>query len=81
MYGNQQSDSSEEEELQPNKVSVSNIKKNICFNTVNNNTSNGKKTYHQSIFCPFQFLKKVEDNRVDNFRALNEIMGKTITTP
>lgn len=40
-----------------------------------------KLTYHLSIFCPFQFLKKVEDNRVDNFRALNEIMGKTITTP
>lgn len=46
IKGNQQSDSSEEEELQPNK-----------------------------------FLKKVEDNRDDNFRALNEIMGKTITTP
>lgn len=37
-------------------------------------------TYHLSIFCPFQFLKKVEDNRVDNFRALNEIMGNNNNT-
>lgn len=78
MQSNQQSDSSEEEEEDIlNKVSAS----NICFNAIIIQVPVNTLIYRLSILSPFQLLKTVENDRQDNFRALNEIIGPRLTTP